>query len=108
MGCRHKERQFSWQENGAIVRSLGPSNPGILPSHLDVVVVATEANESPVTVRELQSLVFADGQGECCAEPRAGLTGGGTRYTSQGGGASEPVVAIERRPESRALSEFPA
>ena len=82
-------------------RLPGSPEPGVLPSHRDVLVIPTVPDVGTVAVAELQRLVPADPYGDGSSDAGVFLLGAGVLDAIQTGLAAQPEIPVKRSPKPR-------
>src|SRR5258708_871562 len=76
-----------------------PSQPGMLPSNGNVLVVPAKTSVSPNAVAQFDRIMFAYRKRSGSSETRTCLLCRGILHSVQGGCAANPEVAVQRDPE---------
>ena len=100
-----KERSWPPRTRGAR-NLLGMSQPRILPSNRDILVVPAKANVGTIAVGDLDRLALGKGKRNGPSDARTGLLGLEIADAVDRGNTAPPVVAIQRRPEPCSAETF--
>src|SRR5579864_2286862 len=82
-------------------RLPGSPEPGVLPSHGNILVIPTVPDVGTVAVAELQRLVLADRYGYGGSDPGVFLLSAGALDAIQTGLAPEPEIPVKGSPKPR-------
>src|SRR5262245_49819986 len=82
-------------------RCLRSAHPRVLPSEGDILKVPPVSDVSAVAITDFDGLMFAYGDRGGSPDPRVSLKRARVLHTIEACGATDPIVAIERHPQSR-------
>src|SRR5208283_656963 len=75
-----------------------PTNPRVLPSQRNTLIVTAETDIGAVTIAYFDGLVFPQWKRKGCANARICLAGDGIGNAVEAGGAAEPQITVKRSP----------